>query len=130
VDSAVREGDEVTSHYDPMLAKIIAWGPDRPATLARMERALEDTVVLGLCTNRDYLLAAVRHPAMRSGDLSTHFVDEHLADWSAPEQLPDEVLALAAMAREGGRNAVATTGASREPGPWTRLGAWRLSGER
>ena len=125
VDSAAREGDEVSAHYDPMLAKIIAWGPDRGAALARMERALEDTAILGLSTNRDFLLDAVRHPAMRSGDLSTRFVDEHMADWKPAAQIPDEALALATFASERCMPGSGQAGPLREPGPWARLGRWR-----
>ena len=101
VDGALRQGDEISHRYDPLLAKIITWGPEREQALARMERALEDTVVLGIPTNRNFLLDVVRHDAFRAGRLSTQFVEEHLHDWSPPEQLPDEVAALAAVASEG-----------------------------
>ncbi len=123
VDGALRQGDEVSDRYDPMLAKIIAWGADREAALARMERALLETVILGVPTNRDFLLAILEHEAFRAGRLSTQFIEEHLHDWSPPSQVPDEVVALAAQA--GAETAPETRGA-REPGPWARLGGWRL----
>ena len=122
IDAALRQGDEVSDRYDPMLAKIVAWGPGRDAALSRMERALEDTVILGIPTNRDFLLATLRHPEFRAGRLSTEFVDEHMGDWAPPSQLPEEVAALAAVA---GQERSAATGEAREPGPWRRLGAWR-----
>ncbi len=124
VDGALRQGDEISHRYDPLLAKIITWGREREQALARMERALEDTVVLGIPTNRNFLLDVVRHDAFRAGQLSTQFIEEHLHDWSPPEQLPDEVAALAAVASEGRR--ASRTAAADEPGPWARLGDWRL----
>jgi acetyl-CoA carboxylase biotin carboxylase subunit len=124
VDGMLREGDEVSHRYDPLLAKIITYGADRDTALSRMERALEDTVVLGIPTNRDFLLAALRHAEFRSGKLSTQFVDEHLHDWSPASQLPDEVAAMAAVASE--ERTTTAAGATEEPGPWRRLGHWRL----
>jgi len=124
VDGALRQGGEISDRYDPLLAKIITWGPDRRQALARMERALEDTVVLGIPTNRDFLLAVLRHDEFRGGRLSTQFVEEHLHDWSPPEQLPDEVAALAAVASE--ERMASGTATGEEPGPWARLGDWRL----
>lgn len=124
VDGALRQGDVVSDRYDPLLAKIITWGSDREQALARMERALEDTVILGIPTNRDFLLDVLRHDEFRAGRLSTQFVEEHLHDWSPPAQLPDEVVALAAVASE--ERLASGTAAQDEPGPWARLGHWRL----
>jgi acetyl-CoA carboxylase biotin carboxylase subunit len=124
VDGALRQGDEISHSYDPMLAKVVTWAPDREVALARMERALEDTVVLGIPTNRDFLLDTLRHPEFRAGRLSTQFVEEHMSAWSPPSELPDEVVALAAMAGEERATTVAHDG--QEPGPWARLGEWRV----
>ena len=125
VDAAAREGDEVSSYYDPLIAKIITWGPDRAAAIARMERALHDTIILGTSTNRDFLLEVIRHAAFRDGDLNTHFIDEHLPRWSPMEQVPDEALALALLATSAGAPAAAAGGRRSDPGPWGRMGRWR-----
>ena len=125
VDGALRQGDQVSTYYDPLLAKIITWGRDRGAAGARMERALEDTVVLGVATNRDFLLRIIRHPAFRAGDLSTQFVEEHADDWAGPAQVPDEVLVLAALAGEGSRSG-GRPASPGHAGPWQELGPWRL----
>jgi acetyl-CoA carboxylase biotin carboxylase subunit len=124
VDGMLRQGDEVSHRYDPLLAKIVTWGSDRQQAIARMERALEDTVVLGIPTNRDFLLDVLRHDEFRAGRLSTQFLEEHLHDWHPPEQLPDEVAALAAVASE--ERLGSGRAHTEEPGPWTRLGDWRL----
>jgi acetyl-CoA carboxylase biotin carboxylase subunit len=130
VDGALREGDEVTAFYDPMLAKIIATGADRAAAVARMERALEETIVLGVPTNRDFLLEVIRHKAFRAGEISTHFIAEHLADWTPPMVPPDEMVALAALAASSSAPATGSgpaTGRGSAPGPWERLGSLRFS---
>ena len=55
VESALSSGDEITPHYDPMLAKLVAWGEDRATALRRLRRALERTVLFGVASNRDFL---------------------------------------------------------------------------
>jgi excisionase family DNA binding protein len=71
VDAGVAEGDEVSSRFDPMLAKIIAHGPDRAAALERLTAALDRTLVLGLTTNLRFLRWVVREPAVRDGLVRT-----------------------------------------------------------
>jgi acetyl/propionyl-CoA carboxylase alpha subunit len=128
VDGALREGDDVTAFYDPMLAKIIATGADRAAALARMERALEETIVLGVPTNRDFLLDVIRHPAFRAGEITTHFIAEHLSDWTPPSVPTDETVALAVLAAT---HSVPPTASGSAAGRGTALGPWeRLGGLR
>lgn len=79
VDAGIESGTEVSIHYDPMLAKIIVWGPTRADAIKRMRWVLRRTSVLGLRTNRDFLLDVIEHPAFAAGDLHTHFVEEHLS---------------------------------------------------
>ncbi|MGF1465556.1 MAG: acetyl/propionyl/methylcrotonyl-CoA carboxylase subunit alpha [Sandaracinaceae bacterium] len=97
IDAGVEEGTEVSVHYDPMLAKVIAWGFDRPAALARMRWALESMTVAGPTTNRDHLLAILAEPAFASGALHTGFLEEHLAGGGAePSPGAEEDAAVAA----------------------------------
>src|SRR5438270_40636 len=77
VDSGIASGDEITQFYDPMIAKIIVYAEDRPAAIARLQSALEQTVTLGVKTNAALLLAIARHPAFREGQTHTHFLDEY-----------------------------------------------------
>jgi acetyl/propionyl-CoA carboxylase alpha subunit len=77
VDTGFREGDAVTFHYDPLIAKIIARGDSRDAALDRMRAALDTVEVEGISTNAAYLAACVDHTAMRAGDVTTDFIARH-----------------------------------------------------
>ncbi|WP_275439043.1 ATP-binding protein [Glutamicibacter protophormiae] len=75
VDAALREGQQISPHYDPMLAKVIADGPDRPAALRALDRALADTVVLGVKTNIEYLRLLLADPDVAAGNLDTTLIE-------------------------------------------------------
>ncbi|MCC6625178.1 MAG: ATP-grasp domain-containing protein [Deltaproteobacteria bacterium] len=77
LDSGVERGDEVGIHYDPMLAKLVAFGATREEANRRLGRALAGASVLGVTTNIPFLRAVVAHPAWRAGALSTHFIADH-----------------------------------------------------
>lgn len=79
IDAGVERGSEVSIHYDPMLAKVITWGVDRGQAIDRMRWALHRLTVAGVRTNKDFLLTLIGHDAFLAGDLSTHFIDDHLA---------------------------------------------------
>jgi len=86
LDSGVDSGDEISVHYDPMIAKVIAHGPDRETARRRLVRALESMLLAGVTTNRAFLVQVLTHPAFVSGDLDTHFIDRHRAELTpAPE---------------------------------------------
>ena len=74
IDTGFREGDEVTYHYDPLLAKIIVRGDDRDAAIDRMRNALHLVDVDGIATNARYLAACIDHPAFGAGDVTTDFI--------------------------------------------------------
>ena len=78
VDSSLIDGLVVSPHYDPMLAKVIAYGNDRAQALARLDRALAETTVLGLRTNIEYLRALLADPDVRSGALDTTMIERRL----------------------------------------------------
>lgn len=84
VDAGVRQGDVITMHYDPMMAKLIVWDEDRARCLQRMSDALQQTEVDGVATNIDFLAAVVAHPAFQAADIDTGFIERHRA-----ELLPD-----------------------------------------
>jgi acetyl/propionyl-CoA carboxylase alpha subunit len=77
VDSGYREGDVVTPHYDPMIAKLIAWGETREEARARASAALREFQVDGIRTNRDFLIACLEHADFTRGDVHTGFIDAH-----------------------------------------------------
>jgi propionyl-CoA carboxylase alpha chain len=77
LDSGFGNGDSVTPHYDPMLAKVIAWAPSRAAAARSLASALARARLHGVTTNRDLLVRTLRSPSFASGDTSTAFLDEH-----------------------------------------------------
>ena len=77
VDAGVEEGEAVPVHYDPMISKLVCWGPTRAAAIRRSERALAEYEIAGVQTTIPFCRYAMRHEAFRSGDFSTHFVDDH-----------------------------------------------------
>ncbi|HEU5438259.1 MAG TPA: acetyl-CoA carboxylase biotin carboxylase subunit [Ktedonobacterales bacterium] len=98
VDAGIAAGDEVTVHYDPMLAKLIVADADRPAAAERLAWALERFAVLGVATNIPLLQAIAREPDFRAGETSITYLDTH--DLSAamhPPDVPAAVLVAAAL---------------------------------
>jgi geranyl-CoA carboxylase alpha subunit len=97
VDHALSEGLTLSPFYDSMLAKIIAHGTTREAARARLHGALREAVLLGVPTNRAFLVRALAHPAFADARLSTAFIDEHFAaPQSRAPALDDATWALAA----------------------------------
>ena len=96
VDTGIAAGQEIGIHYDPMLAKVITSGRDRAEATRRMTWALEHLGVAGVTTNRDLLLATLRHPDYVAGALHTHFVEEHLALVQGPSEDVEREAAIGA----------------------------------
>ncbi|WP_163553405.1 acetyl/propionyl/methylcrotonyl-CoA carboxylase subunit alpha, partial [Candidatus Frankia alpina] len=99
VDSGLRLGTTVGSTYDPMLAKIIAYGPDRDTALDRLDRALARTCVLGVTTNIGFLRALLDHPDTRAGRLDTGLIERDLDDLVAAAPGAADLPAVYALAR-------------------------------
>ncbi|NRQ39944.1 ATP-grasp domain-containing protein [Nonomuraea sp. NN258] len=97
VDSGLAEGGVVGSAFDPMLAKVVVWGPDRESALRGLDRALAGTAVLGVVTNVPFLRALAAHPAVRAGELDTGLVERVLPDLLPAAESPAEVIAAAAL---------------------------------
>ncbi|WP_275432041.1 biotin carboxylase N-terminal domain-containing protein [Streptomyces sp. ICC1] len=95
-DSGLTAGVDTGSTYDPMLSKVIAYGPDRASALRLLRGALADTVILGVQTNTGFLRRLLAHPDVVSGDLDTGLVERDLAEL-LPDGIPDEVYAAAAL---------------------------------
>ena len=83
IDAGIADGDAISVHYDPMIAKVIASGPDRAAALATLRRNLDRTAVFGVANNLPLLRAIAAHPAFAAGDVDTGFVDRELAALTA-----------------------------------------------
>lgn len=124
VDSGFAGGEQVGVHYDPMLAKVIAVAPTRAEAAARLAGALARAEIHGLTTNRDLLVAVLRHPAFLAGETDTAFFARHdLAVLSAPlaEPRTRELSALAAALAEAAANRAAAPVLGRIPGGWRNV---------
>ncbi|MFE2300931.1 acetyl/propionyl/methylcrotonyl-CoA carboxylase subunit alpha [Streptomyces sp. NPDC059445] len=122
-DSGLTEGTEVGSLYDPMLSKVIAYGPDRPTALRRLRAALAETVTLGVQTNAGFLRRLLAHPDVVAGDLDTGLVERE-ADGLVPDGVPEEVYEAAAAVRLA---ALAPSGEGWTD-PFSEPSGWRLGG--
>ena len=122
-ENALEEGQRVTADFDPMLAKLVAWGKDRDEATQRMTVALKQLTILGLRTNIDYLIRVLETGAFRDGALHTGFVGEHaeaLAPAALDERLRDRILIAAALGQRAFRDAVAGVGE-----PYASMAGWR-----
>ena len=133
LDSGVAEGQEVSIYYDPMLAKLIAWAPDREQSLRRMEVALSQFLALGVITNIPLLRAVMGHAQFQRGEYDTGFLEWNPAVTSPT--LPDETRMMTrALAAWASRQTVAPATradrgdapASVSPSPWQDAGGRRL----
>jgi acetyl-CoA/propionyl-CoA carboxylase biotin carboxyl carrier protein len=97
-DSGLSEGTEVGSLYDPMLSKVIAYGPDRTTALRKLRAALAETVTLGVQTNAGFLRRLLAHPAVVAGELDTGLVEREV-DGLVSTDVPQEVYEAAAAVR-------------------------------
>jgi 3-methylcrotonyl-CoA carboxylase alpha subunit len=133
VDTGVRQGDVVTPFYDPMIAKIIAWGEDRLAAVNRLRRAFADTAVSGVVTNLGFLARVAANAEFAAAEIDTGFIERHRASLiPARGPAPATALAAAALSRLLAREAAAGAAAARsgDPfSPWARVDGWRLNGE-
>ncbi|MFI2374229.1 acetyl/propionyl/methylcrotonyl-CoA carboxylase subunit alpha [Streptomyces sp. NPDC018964] len=126
-DSGLSEGTEVGSLYDPMLSKVIAYGPDRATALRRLRAALAETVTLGVQTNAGFLRRLLAHPAVVSGDMDTGLVEREV-DGLVPDGVPAETYAAAALLRQAALRRPA--GGSGWADPFAAADGWRMGGER
>src|SRR5580704_12771228 len=124
VETGVREGDTVTPYYDPMIAKIIAWGRDRAAARARLSQALAQTGVLGVTTNLGFLARVVGDADFAAAKLDTGFIERRKAVLLPPPApaLHSAVVAVALFVL--GEPVTAVTD------PWARRDGWRLNGAK
>jgi 3-methylcrotonyl-CoA carboxylase alpha subunit len=133
IDSGVRAGDAISTYYDPMIAKVIAWGEDRTTAALRLRRALMETEIAGLATNAAFLIDVLGHPEFLKEAIDTGFIERHRADL-LPETgaTPERALALAAafLVLADGRRAADTTLKGGDPhSPWATTNGWRINGE-
>jgi len=131
VDTGVRAGDEISVYYDPMIAKLITWDEDRASALRRLRLALSEYQVAGVATNVPFLARIAAHPAFEGVQIDTGFIERHRADLAMmPEAVPDDALALAAVAVALRRDTQSRGQPGRDPGsPWNAVNGWRLNAD-
>jgi 3-methylcrotonyl-CoA carboxylase alpha subunit len=129
IDTGVRQGDTVSMHYDPMIAKVIVWDHDRKSCLRRMLSVLDETQVVGVTTNIDFLSSVVSHPAFQAAELDTGFIERHHEQlFLDNEEINDNILALATLFILLTRSQLALDKAdsSLDPySPWNSTNAWQ-----
>lgn len=95
-DTGIESGSEISTFYDPMIAKVIAKGKDRSEAIAKMTKALQELVLTGFTTNKNFLTAILQNEDFRRGDFDTHFLDKRFQ--YAGEQYPQETLDILTVA--------------------------------
>jgi len=132
-ESGIRRGQMVGVHYDPLLAKIVAWGETRERSRAKLVAALEETAVLGLITNQAFLIDLLESDEFKSGETYTHVVEK----WAKSRQavMPERAVLMAAAvghdAVRGNSNGASETAGSAAGdrfNPWKTVGRWRVEG--
>ena len=122
VDSSLVEGLELSSSYDPMMSKVIAWGEDRAAALAALDAALAGYTALGLDTNVEYLRLLINDPDVRAGRLDTGLIERTLPDLAFRQVAEAELVAAALVTL----SAEEQNNTPLPPGPWHARSGWRL----
>ncbi len=121
-DTGVRQGDEITPYYDPMIAKVIVHGANREQALARMRAALADTLIAGTVTNKAFLSALCAHDGFAAGEVDTGLIERDLAGLAASAPPPPLAWAVAAL------GALGLAGQREGTDPWASLSGFRLWG--
>jgi acetyl-CoA carboxylase biotin carboxylase subunit len=136
VDAGVTSGDEVTLHYDPMIAKLVVLGENRADAIGKMRWALRHYVVLGdVVTNIPFLSAVLAHPRFQAGDTTTDFVEQEFGSWQPAAGPPELAYLVAAvsetLAASETRQVQPTAPASGDPyAPWQATDGFRIGGTR
>jgi len=123
IDGGVREGDAITPHYDPMIAKLIVHGRDRAEALARLDAALAQTHIVGVQTNVAFLRRVVQSRSFADADLDTALIERERAVLFEQPGLPIEVAAAGVVAA-----ALDAERREEDADPWSRRDGWRLHG--
>jgi 3-methylcrotonyl-CoA carboxylase alpha subunit len=126
IDTGVERGSVITHHYDPMLAKVIAWGETREHARRRLLQALQQIAVLGVRTNLPFLIEVLAHPDFQEGKLHTRFLQEHPELMQSAVEPPAEVLLALAILTSRATPRPSATLQPALPNIWEQLGHWRI----
>lgn len=133
VETGVRQGDDVSVYYDPMIAKLVVWGRDRDSALRRLQKALSEYRIGGMTTNLGFLYNLVSTEPFRAADLDTGFIEKHQSlIFKKDAGHLDRYLPLAALylALKQAQDAQALAPASDQHSPWNAADHWRCDGSR
>jgi len=128
IDSGIREGDRISVHYDPLLAKVIAYAESREFARRRLIAALREFPVLGIHTNMPFLLRVLEHPRFVGGTVDTAFLETEgraLAESPPAEAPPFVAVAMEAADRELAAGPLSGLESRGAWDPWQRLSEWR-----
>ncbi len=135
IDSGIVADAEVTPYYDPILCKLVSYGHNRHEAIVRMQSLLREYTLLGVTTNRQFLLDILESKPFADGDTDTSFIDRHFADWQPDASIPTEIRAIAAVGemlyRSGhlaAPTATTATASDASPSPWQYRDGWRIGG--
>lgn len=98
IETGVRQGDEVSVHYDPMIAKLVVWGPDRDSALLKLHSCLSEYNIDGLATNVNFLMDLSSHPEFVKGNVDTDFIQRHYDELFPKKETTSEQICAASMA--------------------------------
>ena len=98
IETGVAQGDEVSVHYDPMIAKLVVWSGDRLSALRKLRSCLSEYNIVGLNTNVDFLLQLSAHPQFVQGDVHTDFIDQHHEQLFPTKSVTNQLLGQAVLA--------------------------------
>ncbi len=116
-------GDAITSHYDPMIAKVIVWDESRQRAIEKMIRTLKDSIVFGVHTNIPYLIEILSHPEFQSAQMTTRFIENYFASGIAPRAEAVKWPATVYKKYLESKNTILVSGKSEIPSPWNA--SWR-----
>lgn len=118
VETGVRQGDEVSIHYDPMIAKLVVWGENRSSALQLLIQQLRNYQIAGLQTNINFLIDLARHSHFQAADVHTGFIDQHLNTLFPVKSTPKEKIAQMAVAYVLNENAATRRQSLRQGTPF------------
>lgn len=131
VDTGVRQGDEVSAFYDPMISKLIVWDEDRDLAIQRMINALADYHIAGVTTNLEFLTKLLSHQAFQDTELETQFITKHDESLNAEDDRDNE-LAMAmtatfALLQQRQQGKAAAQQSVQPNSPWNTADAWAMN---
>ena len=132
-DNGVYSGWNVPTQYDPILSKLIAWGPDRESARLRMVNALRDFVILGISTTVEFLAKVLEHPDFITGQTCTDFIDKNFPGGKSPDDRRKNLnlaLIAAALSEQCGISSAGAVGKAETAvfDPWNAVGKWEIGG--